>query len=531
MWRALLGAATALLATMPGFAADLLILVGGERRTGVLTSCDDERCQFDPTPVPLADLVWIGLGVGEGEAPPRETTAPGAVLADGTVTAGRLVGMSLGAVVLDTKELERGAVRWVRVTAGSLPVDVLVRRDGALRTGVLQGCAAGSCTMAGVPATRAELAWIGLGVSPETIVLPATPQDPAKDLAQFVDGSTRVTPLVGVGATEVMLGVGSFARTQITWIYLAPPATEPGPPVIRDPPPPPGPPAGGPGQPPGPPGPPGPPPTPGPAPPFPPAGGPPPSQGGLGETGALWTGTLHERKVDRSAAANQRTSLFSLRLREVHVNPLWIQLSGKWQKVGRSIGLLNEGSSVTTQETFNSGLTRCWGQGALAMDSPGPAGHLYLKNRDVDLTLQLGYDIPLAGGRYAFATFASGDYSYPGTCVTEGRTTATDFYYPVIWVSHLMPPEGPQGLDDPEARGLVQGRMQGSFAVSDGFYDQTVSWMLCREGDACPPPPELPEGPAEDFDECGRAGQQAALRDTCHAQLDSLLDALKPALA
>jgi len=305
-----------------------------------------------------------------------------------------------------------------------------------------------------------------------------------------------------------VLGPGTFPRTEIAWIYLAPPAREPGPPVIRDPPPPPGPPAGGPSQPPGPPA------TPGLAPPFPPAGGPPPAQGGLGETGALWIGTLHERQVERpgTGASNDRTSLFSLRLREVHVNPLWIQLSGKWQKVGRSLGLLNEGSTVTTRETHTSGLTRCWGQGTLAMDSPGPAGHLYLKDRDVDVSSMLGYDITLSGGRYAFATFASGDYSYPMTCITEGRMTSGEyhqFYYPVIWVSHLNTDFDRAGLVDPEARGLVQGRMQGSFAATDGFRDLTVSWMLCREGDACPPSPELPplppaggeEGPPSDCDE------------------------------
>ena len=474
-----------------GFASDLLIFASGERRSGALASCDDERCQLDGAPVPLADLLWIGLGIGGGdEEPPRADASPGAILVDGSLTAGKIVGLSQGTVVLDTTELERSAVRWLRIAAVQPPVDVLVRRDGALRTGALQGCAAGSCTMAGVAATRAELAWVGLAVSPEAIVLPSSPQDPAKDLTQFADGSTRVTPLVGVGAGNVVLGIGTFPRAEIAWIYLAPPVAEGGPPVIRDPP----------GQSPPSPPPPGPPGPPGPAPPFPPAGGPPPAQGGLGETGALWIGSLHERQVTRpgTGASNDRSSLFSLRLREVHVNPLWIQLSGKWQKVGLSIGLLNEGSTVTTQETFNSGSTRCWGQGSLAMDTPGPAGHLYLKSRDVDVTSSLGYDIPLEGGRYVFATFASGDYSYPMTCITEGRTTSGEyhnFYYPVIWVSHLNPDFDPAGHVDPEARGLVQGRMQGSFSATDGFRDLAVSWMLCREGDACPPPPELPPVP------------------------------------
>ncbi len=167
------------------------------------------------------------------------------------------------------------------------------------------------------------------------------------------------------------------------------------------------------------------------------------------------------------------------------------------------------------------------------MDSPGPAGHLFIKSHDVDVTSLYGYDIPLAGGRYAFATFASGEYTYPGICVADGLTSPSDFYYPVIWVSHLDPNVERSDYEDPEVRGLVQGRMQGSYSATDGYRDLTVSWMLCREGDACPPPPELPPVPVPPpaADPCARAGQQAALRDTCHAQLDLLLDGLAPALA
>jgi hypothetical protein len=120
MRRALLCAGAALLLAPPGYAADLLILADGERRRGALASCDDERCFFDQTPVALADLEWIGLDVGE-EAPPRAPAAPGAVLVDGRVTAGKLVGLSLGTVVLDSAELDRAAVRWVRVTAARPP--------------------------------------------------------------------------------------------------------------------------------------------------------------------------------------------------------------------------------------------------------------------------------------------------------------------------------------------------------------------------------------------------------------------------
>lgn len=304
------------------FASDLLILASGDRRSGALTSCDDERCQFEGAPVPLDGLLWIGLAVGEGEAaalaPPRGIAAPGAVLADGSTNPGKLVGLSKGSIVLDTGELERGTVRWLRIAAIPPAVDILIRRDGALRTGTVQGCTAGGCTMAGVTATRAELAWVGLGASPETIVIPQLPEDPTRDQAELADGSTRATALIGVNAADVVLGVGTLPRSQVAWIYLAPPAREGGPPVIRDPP----------AQAPPPTRPPTPPPAPSPAPPGPPGVDPPPAQGGLGETGALWIGTLQERDVVRAFPGSYRTSLFSLRLRETSISPMWFQLSG-----------------------------------------------------------------------------------------------------------------------------------------------------------------------------------------------------------
>ena len=44
-----------------------------------------------------------------------------------------------------------------------------------------------------------------------------------------------VTPLVGVGANDVVVGIGTFARAEIAWIYLAPSADEDRPPVVHQP--------------------------------------------------------------------------------------------------------------------------------------------------------------------------------------------------------------------------------------------------------------------------------------------------------
>lgn len=539
MRRAVLCLVAAFAVAPPVIGSDVLMLAGGERRTGALTSCDDEHCRLDGAAVALADLVWIGLGVGE-EAPPKGIAAPGAVVAPAagalaagrSLIAGRLLGISQGVVVLDTAELERRQVRWVRVAEVPPPVDVLVRRDGALRTGALQGCAAGGCTMAGTTTTRADLAWIALGASPETIVVPQAPQDPARDQAELADGSTRVTPLIGVGTADVVLGSGTFPRAEIAWIYLAPPAAEPGGgPVYRPSPPEPGSPQG-----------PAPPPTspggqPAPGPPAPgsPAGSP-------GERGALWTGTLTARAYGNADDVYSEWNVtIDVRLRE-YSNPwhCWNAATRQAPRVGTLLRLLPEGSVVRNSFRCSGPYVSCSGSGAVTVsaaegeDGLTQPAAIYLRTRDVDTSDCQIFDVPLGGGSYFLGVGTRPSDTFPVTWVSEsGSSTEPTGFLPLVagWSPVLPTTE----CADREVRNLEGGGgvMRGSYTgpCTGCCPNLAMSWSVCREGAACPPPPELPAGASEEFDPCGRSGQQAALRDTCHAQLDALLDGLAPALA
>ena len=417
---------------------------------------------------------------------------------------------------------------------GAHAQDALVIRDGTRRQGVVAGCRDDACTLDGAKVARGLIAWVGLR---QGDAAPPPVRDPLKDEAHLVDGRVVTGEFGGLSRGAVAIGDSSFDRDEVAWIRFAgpeparPPSPSPNGPIYRFSPAPPA--SGSPG-----PSPPATPPSmPPPPPPPPPSTGatPRPSPGSAGGRGALWTGTLSARKVltPGQAETQEETSLVSLRLREVRRYPLMMQVSGKWQEVGTGIGLDNEGSVVAAREIFTSGLTRCRGEGTVTHvgSRDGPGGHMYLKSRDVDLTPLLGFDVPRAGGRYAFATYDPEGSSYPSTCQTEGRTSAGEMYLNVIPVSHLDPRESRQGLVDPEARGLVQGRMQGRYAASNGIFDLTVSWMLCREGDACPPPrePGPSASPTPSPDPCGDLARARSLVDVLWDQRQSHAPALEAA--
>ncbi len=540
MRRAVLGAAAALVLAPAGFASDLLILAGGEQRRGVLASCDDERCQFDGAPVPLAGLLWIGLGVGE-DPPPRNIAAPGAVAADGALTTGSLVGLSQGAVVLDTADLERGAVRWLRIAPVPPPVDVLVRRDGALRTGALQGCAAGSCTMAGVAATRAELAWIALAASPESIVVPAPPQDPARDQAQFADGSTRVTPLVGVGAANVVLGSGTFPRAEIAWIYLAPPATEGGPPVYRPGPPSPPlpPPAGSPPGRPGGPGsapPPDVPPTQPSQPPQPPdtgmPSGPPvcdPQQGMTPGSGAIWTGTarMHQR-MSGAGFFDEDRSDFEVKLREACEVPVLDLSVTPARRIG-TITWLDSGGTVQHDWHKDEMTGYCLCEGNKTFTEPSWfGGAFYRRTAPGDATAAIAFDLP-ARSFYSVVLSSTGETMEAPcrgeTCSGIGGRTLMQFH------AGRYPNLSPEASWDPEVRDLEGGALRGRYTKALGPATLEVSWSICRAGVPCPPPPEgtAPPGPPPAGEEPEPPGDCDETRAD-RAQLDLKMDQLRTVL-
>ncbi len=512
----------ACVATMPGVplrasGSDALVLgasAGGERRSGVVASCDAERCFLDRTAVALADVAWLGLGVGE-DAPPTGVPARGVVLADGTVRPGRLLGLSLGSVLLDTEELDRTLVRWVRVAEVRPPVDVLVRRDGAARTGELQGCAGGLCTMAGQTTARDDLAWIGLGVDPERIQSPEPPQDPARDLLRLADGSSLASPLVGVGANDVVAGVGTFSRGEVAWIYLAPPADSPEPPVVNRRPPPPGAPPVEPPRPPRPP-----PPVPA-----------PPGAGGAGpgerfERGGLWTGTItgrHVTHLDPSDDIHEWSCQATARLRE------WIlpmhEGGGSLRRIGRIVRLAPEGTVMFNRTSCRGEyIAHCGGEGSIDL-SYGPeevaqASVLYLKDVDVDATPALGFDVPREGGLYVLGIAVENSQTFLWTITnTLGDSSTHDHGYGCFLQGNA--PLLTENMD-PQRRSLQGGRMVGSYSTNWHYGTLDVSWSLCREGDACPPPAPLP--PAGDEPEpepCGDLAAERALVDVLWDQRQS----------
>lgn len=519
LWLVALGLAGSLAShPLRASGADALLFsapAGAGRRSGSLTSCDDERCQLDRQAVPLAELIWIGLGVGS-EPPPAGTPARGVVLADGTFRPGRFVGLSLGSVLLDTGSLDRGLVRWVHVADAPPPVDVLVRRDGGLRTGSLAGCVAQSCTMEGESSARADLAWIGLGVSAEAIAVPAAPQDPQRDLARFTDGTSRVTPLVGVSAGEVVLGAGSYPRGDVAWLYLAAPAPAPAGGPVHSPSSP-----ASPGSPQGPAAPHSTPPAERPpsdrTPPAPPAGGP-------GERGALWTGTLTARAYGTvDDVYSEWNVTVDVRLREYSI-PLdcWSGTARRAPRVGTLIRLLPEGSIVTNSFRCSGPYVSCSGGGSVTVtvgegdDGIGQPAAIYLKTSDVDTSECIGLDPPVGGGQYFLGVGTRSSDTFPVTWVSSTGTSTepSGFLSLVAGWSPLLPT-----IDcaDREVRTLESGGvMRGSYSGPCTGCCPTieVSWSVCREGAACPPPPPLPAGgPPPDADPCGDLARDRAQVD------------------
>jgi len=282
-------------------------------------------------------------------------------------------------------------VALVALASPAAAQDLLILRDGEQRSGVLDSWISDRCMLGSESVPRSEIAWIGVGVDPESSP-PPPPADPGLDAVQLADGALHPAPLVGISATTVVTQRGSHARTEVDWIYLAPPPQEtdvtsgqgqpppsPSEPSVEPPPPPPAPATPG-GQPPS-------------------AGPPAASPAGVGERGGLWTGTLIARRWSQFPG-NQKdvVSRFDLRFREI-LYPL-MDPDPPHRVVGGGAFLQSEGSTVTTRMSRSYHPSeRCWGQGTSPL--PSAAGSLaYLKSAD----------------HYSFATYGLGTDPYPQTC-------------------------------------------------------------------------------------------------------------------
>jgi len=515
------------IALLPFFAAvvvsaqDLMILRDGARLSGRLTSCQPDGCQLDGKNTERALIAWIGLGGASGPMPKARASAEDqAHLASGEVVSGPFEGLSLGVVLLGGRELARADVRWIQFAGAGGPAppetDVLIRRDGALRAGELQGCAGGTCTMGNQATPRADLLWIGVGVGATDP--PPAPADPGEDTVELADGSSHAGRLVGVSEQEVVTQRARFARAEVNWIYLAPEKPPTGPSAF-----------GAPEtphpnrQPPMPPPPPPPPPT-----------NPPPGPGstpGGGQRGALWTGTINARYWGTSGDVfSEWTSVADVRLRE-HLMPL-VCPDGK--QAGTLIGLDAEGTTVFNRYRCSGPYLSCSGEGSMtvAADESGSGGWssaIYLKTLDRDLTPCIGFDVPLGGGAYSVVI--------PTRITDRFRVTYTSSYSSTHDSTFMVPVVGwypmlPIGeCHDREVRLLEAGGgvMRGSYTgPCTGCCPQAeASWSICREGGSCPPPPPLPSAaePAED-DPCGSTRNQKALLDLAQDQQKALSDQL-----
>lgn len=97
------------------------------------------------------------------------------------------------------------------------PVKDYVIATSGLREGRLLGCAGASCAIAGTSIPIAQTIFIGLAV--ET---PAPPplQDYARDQVVLRDGSVQPGRMVGISGSAVVTDRGSLKRGDVAWIYL-----------------------------------------------------------------------------------------------------------------------------------------------------------------------------------------------------------------------------------------------------------------------------------------------------------------------
>lgn len=408
-------------------------------------------------------------------------------------------------------------------------VDLIVGRDGTVRQGVLQGCAGGMCAIDGHPLPAADIAWIALGVDPAARP-PAPPADRGVDAVQVAGGALQPAPLVGINTETVVTRRGSFPRDRVDWIYLAPALREtefvpgaartnekerePFPPL---PPPPP------------------PPPPPGCPPVCPPARTPSATSApaGAGDRGAVWVGTIAGRLlVDYGPTWNAHTFSARVRARE-RVEPTWLAGRVVHEIVTLEIEELTIADTYESEEVWpGGGGARCDGSGQVKGSSAPALGLISRKVADIDLTPHLGYDIPARSGFYVLAVNPPVGAAFRTTCRGAGGTwTGNEIYLSAPALVGRPPNQPPVAapLRDPEIRYVRDGRLAGAYqTVSGGYHDTVVSWSLCREGVACPPPADLPprRTPPPATNPCAPPAQEQALLQLGLDQQKAMADAL-----
>ncbi len=537
-WQLAALVAATLLTLAPAAAAeDVLILTDGKQRTGRLTACSEERCRMGGAEIPLAEIAWIGLEPKTAAPPPvTPGSASVVVLRDGGERRGKLAGVSLGAVTLDDADIDRDAVAWIRLadlTAGSshapdegevgLSIDAVAMRDGSVRIGELVACGGGSCYLEGEGSlSRRDIAAIAFGGSAADKGGKAPAGEAGtQDRLVLASGGTRDGAVYGVSPEDIVAASGTYERSAVAAILFAaePPVPPPGsfgaPPADPAAPPPTQPP---PTQP---------PPTQPPPRPSPPPAGPP------GTTrGRLWSGTMDGRiwGTERGTFTEWVIHV-DVKLRE-YTFPMIIPGRNDLKSMGTITVFESEGSVVRNSVRSSSQWGSYSGQGTatITANTPTPAG-IYRKTTADPMMAGYRFDVPQGQALYFVGVGSDNSQTFDVTYRSNATFVSPSGFITVIGGRAPLDTT-PNDHSDLEYRYLEGGAMIGSFSRtrSDGYSQISVSWSICPEGISCPEAPPLPEG-GSDPDPCARAGQPAALRDTCRSQLDVMLEALGPGLA
>ena len=420
------------------------------------------------------------------------------------------------------------------MTASAVVADVVHLRDGTSISGRLTVCDEETCVIDRQRIARGRIARLTLGDG--ATVPPGTAPG-----AILKDGSVRPGPLTDLNSGFIAIGETEIDRDEVAEVLLvatpAAAAQQPSRPIV-----PPSDAA---------------PPSPGsPSAPTPPANpsaasaqpvpaAPPlvPRYGAADEPirkGGLWIGKIIGRRTYRDANGSESMDIevdgrFREYIRTILSDPPNVK------KVAEFVFLNDEGTVVRNDYRSSDGWQSCSGSGESAPvhHPPGTwSSTIYRRLAVGPMPALAPFDIPAGEGFYTLMTIPAVDGldTYRRTCVDSDGVRTADVALELVGVGRLPVSTV---LIDPEIRYVERGRMSGMYDTSPRPGERVmVSWSVCREGIQCPPPAPLdPDAPAggstdttEPVDPCS-SGPQAALADTCRAQLDAAVALLEPLFA
>jgi hypothetical protein len=504
--------------------ADVVVMRDGSQRSGSIEICDQEGCRLSGTRIPAGEIRAIYFGAAKPGSLPR---AAGILLRDGSLRKGRVSFVNRGVVDLDDEEIDRDRVAAVIfIPEEDPPADLLILRNGTVRTGSITSCNAASCTLDGSLTPLADIEWAGFARDDVT-----PPPTGGSDEVHKTDGTIVPARLTALSATSLSTTRGPVARAETAWVHVALPTApqqpQPGafgapqspptaPPAPTSSPQPPAPHSSGS------------PPAPGPQPAPPsgdsPRGWPPPRprHDAPPRLGGLWTGTVIARYRANDSGILYRWDIDArVRLRE-KTAPLLFGTGAAMRSVGSFSWLVPEGSVLTEKVTCQGDVT-CEGEGTITVSGEENinCSGFWWKNEDVDISGPYQIDIPRTGmysvclGAPQSAMFTI-TYRAPGGVPTSYESSYVSPVigrHPLLERAHFM---------DPDTRTFPGGaaQMTGSYfkPANADFGSLSVSWSICRETQNCPPPGPLPPDP-EDPDDCPPPASQQALLERALAEL------------